>query len=80
LPEFQGRTLKIIRQPPEERRITNSRALNSATFPACFILIAAMNPCPCGFLGDAKNVCKCAPLQIESHLGRIIGLGLSFCM
>jgi magnesium chelatase family protein len=73
LPEFQRRTLEVMRQPLEEGRVTISRALNSATFPASFILVAAMNPCPCGFLGDAKHVCKCAPLQIERYLGRISG-------
>src|SRR5262249_22491309 len=50
-----------------------SRALASSTFPASFILVAAMNPCPCGFLGDARHACKCNPLQIERYMGRISG-------
>src|SRR5437868_5950988 len=73
LPEFQRRTLEVLRQPLEEGRVTISRALNSSTFPANFILVAAMNPCPCGFLGDSKHVCKCSPPQIERYLGRISG-------
>src|SRR6266852_1438025 len=73
LPEFQRRTLEVLRQPLEEGRVTISRALNSSTFPANFILVAAMNPCPCGFLGDTKHVCKCSPPQIERYLGRISG-------
>jgi magnesium chelatase family protein len=73
LPEFQRRTLEVLRQPLEEGRVTISRALNSSTFPANFILVAAMNPCPCGFLGDTKHTCKCAPNQIERYLGRISG-------
>ncbi|HEV8059115.1 MAG TPA: YifB family Mg chelatase-like AAA ATPase [Gemmataceae bacterium] len=73
LPEFQRRTLEGLRQPLEEGRVTISRALNSSTFPANFILVASMNPCPCGFLGDSKHVCKCAPPQIERYLGRISG-------
>ena len=73
LPEFQRRTLEVLRQPLEEGRVTISRALNSSTFPANFILVAAMNPCPCGFLGDTKHTCKCSPTQIERYLGRISG-------
>ncbi len=53
--------------------MTISRALNSSTFPANFILVASMNPCPCGFLGDSKHTCKCSPVQIERYLGRISG-------
>ncbi|CAN5220886.1 hypothetical protein BH10PLA2_BH10PLA2_16400 [soil metagenome] len=73
LPEFQRRTLEVLRQPLEEGRVTISRALNSSPFPANFILVAAMNPCPCGFLGDTEHLCKCAPNQIERYLGRISG-------
>jgi magnesium chelatase family protein len=73
LPEFNRRSLEVLRQPLEEGKVTISRALNSTTFPASFILVAAMNPCPCGYMGDAKRPCKCAPPQIERYMGRISG-------
>lgn len=73
LPEFHRRTLEVLRQPLEEGRVTISRALSSSTFPANFILVAAMNPCPCGFLGDPRRTCKCGPILIERYLGRISG-------
>src|SRR6201997_5540567 len=73
LPEFHRRSLEVLRQPLEEGRVTISRALASSTFPASFILVAAMNPCPCGYLGDARRPCKCNPMQIESYIGRISG-------
>jgi magnesium chelatase family protein len=73
LPEFQRKTLEVLRQPLEEGRVTISRALASSTFPAGFILVAAMNPCPCGYLGDPKRPCKCNPMQIERYMGRISG-------
>ena len=73
LPEFNRRSLEVMRQPLEEGRVTISRAIHSSTFPADFILVAAMNPCPCGFLGDARRPCKCNPMQVEKYLGRISG-------
>jgi magnesium chelatase family protein len=73
LPEFNRRSLEVLRQPLEEGRVTISRALHSATFPASFILVASMNPCPCGYLGDPKHVCKCNPMQVERYMGRISG-------
>jgi magnesium chelatase family protein len=73
LPEFNRRSLEVLRQPLEEGRVTISRALNSTTFPASFILLASMNPCPCGYMGDPKHVCKCSPVQIEKYMGRISG-------
>ncbi|MBV9126281.1 MAG: YifB family Mg chelatase-like AAA ATPase [Planctomycetes bacterium] len=73
LPEFNRRSLEVLRQPLEEGRVTISRALNSTTFPARFILVAAMNPCPCGYLGDAKQACKCLSVQIERYMARISG-------
>jgi magnesium chelatase family protein len=73
LPEFNRRSLEALRQPLEEGKVTISRAAHSTTFPADFVLIAAMNPCPCGFLGDPKHVCKCAPMQVEKYMGRISG-------
>ncbi len=73
LPEFNRRSLEALRQPLEEGRVTISRAAHSTTFPADFVLIAAMNPCPCGFLGDPKHLCKCAPIQVEKYMGRVSG-------
>ncbi len=73
LPEFNRRSLEVLRQPLEEGRVTISRALNSSVFPASFMLVASMNPCPCGFLGDAKRPCKCSQPQVEKYMGRISG-------
>jgi magnesium chelatase family protein len=73
LPEFHRRSLEVLRQPLEQGQVTISRALNSTTFPARFVLVAAMNPCPCGYLGDPRHQCKCTPVQIERYLGRISG-------
>src|SRR6059058_975830 len=65
LPEFHRRSLEVLRQPLESGHVTISRALHSTTFPARFVLVAAMNPCPCGYLGDPRHQCKCSPIQIE---------------
>ena len=73
LPEFNRRSLEALRQPLEEGRVTISRAARSTAFPADFVLCAAMNPCPCGFLGDPKHACRCNPMQIEKYVGRISG-------
>jgi magnesium chelatase family protein len=73
LPEFNRRSLEVLRQPLEEGHVTISRALTSTRFPANFMLVAAMNPCPCGYLGDVRHACKCSPMQIERYLGRISG-------
>jgi magnesium chelatase family protein len=73
LPEFNRRSLEVLRQPLEAGQVTISRALTSTTFPASFILVAAMNPCPCGYLGDSRHTCKCSPMQIERYMGRISG-------
>jgi magnesium chelatase family protein len=73
LPEFHRRSLEVLRQPLEQGRVTIARALTSTTFPARFVLVAAMNPCPCGFLGDAKRPCKCTPMQVERYMGKISG-------
>eukprot|EP00913_Durusdinium_trenchii_P008898 g8364.t1 len=73
LPEFNRRTLEVLRQPLEENCVTISRAVGSANFPANLMLVAAMNPCPCGYRGDPKRQCKCNPLQIERYLARISG-------
>ena len=73
LPEFPRQVLEALRQPLEDRRITVSRATGSLTFPAQFILFAAQNPCPCGFLGDKKRNCSCMPGQIAKYKRRISG-------
>jgi magnesium chelatase family protein len=73
LPEFNRRSLEVLRQPLEAGAVTISRALHSTTFPANFMLVAAMNPCPCGYLGDARHACKCNPMLIERYMGRISG-------
>ena len=73
MPEFDRRVLEALRQPIEEGRITVSRALRSVVFPARFVLVAAMNPCPCGYLGDPKRACKCTPPQIARYRGRLSG-------
>jgi magnesium chelatase family protein len=73
LPEFNRRTLEVLRQPLEENQVTISRAMGSVTFPANLMLVAAMNPCPCGFRGDPRRQCNCSPVQIERYLSRISG-------
>ncbi len=73
LPEFNRRTLEVLRQPLEDGRVTISRALRSTTFPADFIMIAAMNPCPCGYRNDTRRACQCTSPQIERYLGKISG-------
>ncbi len=73
LPEFRRQTLEVMRQPLEDGEVTISRASGSLTFPSRFMLIAAMNPCPCGFHGDPKRNCSCTPRQIETYRQRISG-------
>ncbi len=73
LPEFHRRSLEVLRQPLEHGAVTISRALTSTTFPASFLLVASMNPCPCGYLGDTRHQCKCSPVQIERYMGRVSG-------
>jgi magnesium chelatase family protein len=73
LPEFNRRTLEVLRQPLEDGTVTISRAMGSLTFPANLMLVAAMNPCPCGFRGDPRRQCQCNPMQIERYMGRISG-------
>jgi magnesium chelatase family protein len=73
LPEFPRHVLEVLRQPMEERRVTLSRALGSFTFPAGFVLIAAMNPCPCGFFGDPRRACLCSAAEVRRYRGRISG-------
>ncbi|MGJ8643205.1 MAG: YifB family Mg chelatase-like AAA ATPase [Luteolibacter sp.] len=73
LPEFRRQTLEVMRQPLEDGHVTISRAAGSLTFPARFMLVAAMNPCPCGFYGDSKRQCRCSVRQIENYRQRISG-------
>ena len=73
LPEFNRQTLEVLRQPLEEGRVTISRALASTTFPADFMLIAAMNPCPCGYRNDPRRDCHCTIPQIERYMAKISG-------
>ncbi|WP_373653851.1 YifB family Mg chelatase-like AAA ATPase [Schlesneria sp. DSM 10557] len=73
LPEFNRRTLEVLRQPLEDGRVTISRAMGSLTFPANLMLVAAMNPCPCGYFGDPRRQCQCNPMVIERYMSRISG-------
>ena len=72
-PEFSRATLEALRQPLEEGRVTIARAYATVSFPASVLLIAAMNPCPCGYFSDPRKPCKCSPLQIDKYLARISG-------
>ncbi len=73
LPEFNRRTLEVLRQPLEDGVVTISRAMSSITFPADFMLIAALNPCPCGYRGDPRRQCNCSLPQVEKYIGKISG-------
>ena len=73
MPEFDRRVLEVLRQPLEEGRVTIARAARTAVFPARFVLVAAMNPCPCGFSGDERRPCRCTPAQIARYRGRLSG-------
>ena len=73
LPEFGKRILEVLRQPLEDKVVTISRAQGSFTFPANFMLVGAMNPCPCGYFGDTMRQCTCAPAAISSYQKRISG-------
>ena len=73
LPEFNRKTLEVLRQPLEDGHVTISRALRSTTFPAEFLLVAAMNPCPCGYRSDPRKACSCSPPQVDKYLSRISG-------
>ena len=73
LPEFNRNVLEVLRQPLESGRVTVSRAARQAEFPAEFQLVAAMNPCPCGYLGHYSGKCRCTPDQVARYRGRISG-------
>jgi magnesium chelatase family protein len=71
--EFSRHVLEVLRQPLEEGSVTVARAARTVVFPARFMLIAAMNPCPCGFLDDAIRICRCTPVQIARYRDRLSG-------
>ena len=73
LPEFKKNVLEVLRQPMEDGAVTISRASSTVTYPARFMLVAAMNPCPCGFLGDPKRECRCSSLQVQRYRSKISG-------
>lgn len=73
LPEFHKNVLEVLRQPLEDGEVTISRAQVAVTFPARFMLIAAMNPCPCGYRGDSKHECTCSKQSVERYWNKISG-------
>jgi len=73
LPEFGRQVLEVMRQPMEDKVVTISRARGSLSFPANFMLVAAMNPCPCGYFGDAERTCSCSPAAVTRYQKRISG-------
>jgi magnesium chelatase family protein len=73
LPEFKRNVLEVLRQPLEHGEVTVSRAVASTTYPASFMLVSAMNPCPCGYLGDEQHQCTCTPGQIHRYRHKVSG-------
>ena len=73
MPEFRKNVLEVLRQPMEDGRVTIARAATSITYPARFMAVAAMNPCPCGFYGDHKRQCQCTHIQIQRYRTKISG-------
>jgi magnesium chelatase family protein len=73
LPEFRKNVLEVLRQPMEDGTVTLSRAITSLSFPARFMLAAAMNPCPCGYHGDIHRPCVCTPAIVQRYLSRVSG-------
>jgi magnesium chelatase family protein len=73
LPEYRRNVLEALRQPLEDGHVTITRSATTATFPARFMLVAAMNPCPCGYYTDQTRVCRCTPQQIRQYQARISG-------
>jgi magnesium chelatase family protein len=73
LPEFKRTVLEVMRQPMEERRVSISRAKVSVDFPASFMLIASMNPCPCGYFNHPEKECTCSPMIVQRYLNKISG-------
>ena len=73
LPEYKKHVLEVLRQPLEDRTVTIARAASTLSYPAAVMLVAAMNPCPCGYLGDERHECRCSHSQILRYRGRISG-------
>ncbi len=73
LPEFKRSALEVLRQPIEDGIVTISRSAGKITLPCQFMLVAAMNPCPCGYLGDEKNNCRCSIPQVQKYRNKISG-------
>jgi magnesium chelatase family protein len=73
LPEFRRSALEVLRQPLEDGHVTISRSAGKVTLPCHIMLVAAMNPCPCGYLGDARHECRCSPSQIQRYRARVSG-------
>lgn len=73
LPEFKRNVLEVLRQPMEDGSVTIARVANTLTYPAKFMLVAAMNPCPCGYFTDPKRECHCTPFQIQHYLSKVSG-------
>jgi magnesium chelatase family protein len=73
LPEYKKHVLEVLRQPLEDQHVTISRAASTLTYPSNFMLIAAMNPCPCGYLSDPKHECRCTYSQIHRYRSKISG-------
>lgn len=73
LPEFKKNVLEVMRQPLEDGTVTIARATQSISFPARFMMVAAMNPCSCGYLGDPRHICNCTPNQIQRYESRLSG-------
>jgi magnesium chelatase family protein len=73
LPEFKKHVLEVMRQPLEDLRVTISRAASTLTYPSSFMLVAAMNPCPCGYFSDPKHECRCSSQQIHRYRSKISG-------
>jgi len=73
MPEFRKDVLEMLRQPMEDGQVTISRSMMSLTYPSRFMLVGAMNPCPCGFFGDESHECTCNPAQIQKYMSRISG-------
>lgn len=73
LPEFKRSALEVLRQPLEDGVVSISRSAGKITLPCAFMLVAAMNPCPCGYLGDAQHTCRCTPTQVQRYRARISG-------
>jgi len=73
LPEFNRRTLEVLRQPLEDGTVTIARALASTQFPANFMLVAALNPCPCGYRGDPRRQCHCTVPEVQRYMSKISG-------